>query len=175
MSRSTQVGPRHRGEHGDMPHRDGDKRYPHLRLAHVDQTWQRRGRPAPPSPPPVRGGRGPFGAKVRNRLTELEQEAGATPPAARGIQPHRVFRVPLAPGANSNAVAEKLEAIGLHVVSIEPDRAVVAFRDDQNLSAFRDAMKVYEGGPTGTTPRPRRPYKSTTYDVFEYVEADQMK
>jgi hypothetical protein len=158
-----------------MPHRDGDKRYPHLRLAHVDQTWQRRGRPVPPSPPPARGGRGPFGAKVRNRLTELEQEAGATPPAARGIQPHLVFRVPLAPGANSDAVAEKLDTIGLHVVSIEPDRAVVAFRDDQNLSAFRDAMKVYEAGPKGTNPRTRKPYKSTSYDIFEYVEADQMK
>jgi subtilisin family serine protease len=157
-----------------MPHRDGDRRYPHLRLAHIDQTWQRRGRPVPPSPPPARGGRGPFGAKVRNRLTELEQEAGATPPAAPEIQPHLVFRVPLAPGASSDAVAEKLEAIGLHVVSIEPDRAVVAFHDDQNLSAFRDAMTVYEAGP-GTNPRTRQPYKTTSYDVFEYVEADQMK
>lgn len=158
-----------------MPHRDGDKRYPHLSLAHIDQTWQRRGRPVPPSPPPARGGRGPFGAKVRDRLTELEQEASATPPAARGIHPHLVFRVPLAPGVNSDAVAEKLEDIGLHVVSIEPDRAVVAFRDDQNLSAFRDAMKVYEAGPKGTNPRTLQPYKSTPYDVFEYVEADQMK
>lgn len=158
-----------------MPHRDGDKRYPHLRLAHVDQTWQRRGRPAPPAPPPGRGGRGAFGSKFRKRLTELEQEASATPPAVRGIQPHLVFRVPLAPGANSDSVAQKLEAVGLHVVSIEPDRAVVAFRDDQDLSQFRDAMKVYEGGPKGTNARTRQPIKSTTYDIFEYVEADQMK
>jgi subtilase family protein len=78
-------------------------------------------------------------------------------------------------GVSSDAVAEKLEDIGLHVVSIEPDRAVVAFRDDQNLSAFRDAMKVYEAGPKGTNLRTRQPYKSTPYDIFEYVEADQMK
>ncbi|HET9627449.1 MAG TPA: S8 family peptidase [Kofleriaceae bacterium] len=85
-----------------------------------------------------------------------------------------MFRVPLAQGASSDAVAEKLEAVGLHVVSIEPDRAVVAFRDDQDLSAFRDAMKVYEAGPK-QNPRTRQPYKTTPYDIFEYVEADQMK
>ncbi len=43
------------------------------------------------------------------------------------IQPHLVFRVPLAPDANPDAVAEKLEAVGLHIVSIEPDRAVSRF------------------------------------------------
>lgn len=158
-----------------MAHRDGDKRYPHLRLAHVDQTWQRRGRPVPPSPPPARGGRAAFGATIRNRLTELEEEAGTTPPAARGIQPHLVFRVSLVQGANSESVAQKLEAVGLHVVGIEPDRAIVAFRDDQDLSQFRDAMKVYEAGPKGTNPQTRKPFKSTTFDVFEYVDADQMK
>lgn len=87
-----------------------------------------------------------------------------------------MFRVPLAPQANAESVAEKLETVGLHVVSIEPDRAVVAFRDDQDLSAFRNALKVYEAGPSkAINPQTKQPYKSTTYDVFEYVEADQMK
>lgn len=157
-----------------MPHRDGDKRHPHLRLAHIDQTWERRGRPAPPSPPPSRGGRGTFGPEFRRRLTELEAEAHALPLPARTIQPHLVFRLPLAPQANSEAVAERLESVGLHVVSIEPDRAVVAFRDDQDLSAFRNAIKVYEAGPK-LNPKTRQPYKTTLYDVFEYVEAAQMK
>jgi hypothetical protein len=109
-------------------------------------------------------------------LTELENEARKTTLPARTIEPHLVFRVPLAPQANSESVVEKLEAVGLHVVSIEPDRAVVAFRDDQDLSEFRDALKVYEAGPSkAINPQTKLPYKSTTYDVFEYVEADQMK
>ena len=158
-----------------MPHREGDKRHPHLRLAHVDQTWERRGRPAPPSPPPARGGRSTFGTTFRQRLTEMQTEARAITLPARTIQPHLVFRVPLAPQANSEAVAEKLEAVGLHVVSIEPDRAVVAFRDDQDLSQFQSAIKTYEAGPRkGITPTTQKPYKTTQWDVFEYVEADQM-
>jgi hypothetical protein len=83
--------------------------------------------------------------------------------------------LPLSPKASPDAVVEKLEAVGLHVVSVEPDRAVVAFRDDQDLTGFRDAIKVYEAGPKqDINPKTKKPYKSTTYDVFEYVEADQM-
>lgn len=158
-----------------MPHRDGDSRHPHLRLAHIDQNWERRARPAPPVPPPGRGGRGVFGPKFRQRLTDLETQARVVTMPVRTIQPHLVFRVPLAPKANPEAVAEKLEAVGLHVVSVEPDRAVVAFCDDQDLSKFRDAIKVYEAGPRqGVNPATQKPFKSTTWDVFEYVEADQM-
>jgi hypothetical protein len=108
-------------------------------------------------------------------LTELENEARKVVIPTRTIQPHLVFRVPLAPKASPEAVAEKLDAVGLHVVSIEPDRAVVAFRDDQDLSEFRDAIKQYEAGPKpGLHPKTKKPFKSTTWDVFEYVEADQM-
>lgn len=86
-----------------------------------------------------------------------------------------MFRLPLAPKANPEAVVEKLESVGLQVVSVEPDRAVVAFRDDQDLTGFRDAIEVYEAGPKqGINPTTNKPYKSTTYDVFEYVDADQM-
>ena len=159
-----------------MPHRDGDKRHPHLRLAQIDQTWERRGHPAPPKPPPARGGRGVFGSKFRARLTALETEARAITMPARTIHPHLVFRLPLAPQANADSVAEKLGDVGLHVVSIEPDRAVVAFRDDQDLSEFRKALNVYEAGPSqAVNPSTNQPYKTTKYDVFEYVEADQMR
>lgn len=159
-----------------MPHREGDNRHPHLRLAHVDQTWERRGRQMVPPPPPGRGGRGVFGPKFRQCLTDIEVEARAITPPTRTIQPHLVFRVPLVPQGNPDAVAEKLEAVGLHVVSIEPDRAVVAFRDDQDLSQFQNAIKTYEAGPRrGVNPKTQKPYKTTPYDVFEYVEADQMK
>lgn len=109
------------------------------------------------------------------QLTALEQESRRIS-APEGIQPHLVFRLPLAPKASPEGLTKHLEDAGLQVVSIEPDRAIVAFRDDQNLTAFHEAIKRYEAGPrSGINPTTKEPYKGTALDVFEYVEAAQMR
>ena len=157
-----------------MPHHPDDSRYPHLQLVRRDVNFDRRRRPAPPSPPPDRGGRQHFGGLFVQRLTELEQEVQQRPPLAAGIAPHLVFRIPVVANVSLDGLTSKLEAAGLTIVSIEPDKAVVVFRDDANLSEFKRALRSYQRGPR-IDPATQQPYRSTQWDVFEYIEAPQMR
>jgi hypothetical protein len=82
----------------------------------------------------------------------------------------------LAPDASPESIAEKLESVGLDVVSIEPDRAIVGFRDDQDLSQLRRAIDTYEAGPkSGVNPKTQKPYRTTAWDIVEYIDADKMR
>ena len=159
-----------------MPHHPQDDRYPHLLLVAEVANTERRRRPAPPSPPPGRGGRRSFAEELRHGIDDLEQELTQRPQPPAGIQPHLVFRVPLAQTASPQIVAELMERLGIRVVGIESDKAIVAFRDDANLSEFRHAVAAYERGPQqGINPRTGQPYASTQWDVLEYVEAANMR
>lgn len=159
-----------------MPHDPHDNRYPHLPLVAEDPNPQRRRRSAPPSPPPDRGGRASFAEQLRQSIDDLEQEVTRRPRPPVGIQPHLVFRVPLARSASSQIVAELLERLGIRIVGIESDRAIIAFRDEANLSEFRQAVAAYERGPQeGINPRTGKPYEKTQWDVLEYVEAANMR
>ena len=73
-----------------------------------------------------------------------------------------------------DAVAERLRTAGLTVVSIEPDQAVVVFQDDANLFEFRRALADYMAGPRIVGSTGERA-KSTQWDVFEFIEAGQMR
>lgn len=156
-----------------MPHHPDDQRHPHLPLVRVEENPPRRKRPGFGAPRPNRGERATFGQTLLTKAAEIEAEVRqirATP----GFAAHLVFRVPLAEGAPVEAVAEKLRAAGLIVVSIEPDQAVVVFQDDANLADFRRALTEYIAGPRIVAATGDRA-KSTQWDVFEFIDADQMR
>jgi hypothetical protein len=117
-----------------------------------------------------------FAQTLTNKLTSLQDEVSEATVGSPGIQPHLVFRIPLAKGAVADEIALSLRKVGLIPVSIEPDRAVIAFRVDADLSEFRAAVAQYATGPRkGINPKTKEPYKSTKWDIFEYIEAESMK
>ena len=148
-------------------------RNPHLQLVAEDRSFDRRRRPAPPSPPPPRV-RGQFGPSLSAKLTEIEQAITAAYPVAPHLQPHLIFRIPLAKGAMIDEVSDRLKEVNLIPVSIEPDRAVIAFRDEVNLAEFREAVAAYIKGPR-INPKTGEHFKSTKWDVFEYIDVEQLK
>jgi len=157
-----------------MPHHPDDNRYPHLPLILEQPNPDRRKRPAPPQPPPPRGTRSRFAGDVRDRLDDMEEELAQKPAPPAGLHPHLVFRVPLAGNASPQQIAEMLGKIGITVVSIESDKAIIAFRDDVDLSSFRQAVTDYEQGPR-VNPNTGELYGSTQWDVLEYIETPQMR
>jgi hypothetical protein len=154
-----------------VPHHPEDERHPHLPLVRVEENPPRRKRPGFGAPRPARGERTAFGEALLNKVDEIETEARRIP-AVEGFAPHLVFRVPLAEKAPVDMVADKLRNAGLTVVSIEPDQAVVVFQDDANLREFRQALEQYMAGPRVIAGEQA---KSTQWDVFEFIEADQMR
>ncbi|MFN3651646.1 MAG: S8 family peptidase [Armatimonadota bacterium] len=73
-------------------------------------------------------------------------------------------------------MADALRNVGAIIVSHEPDRAVIAFYEDADLSAFHEALQQYSAGPrSGINPQTQKPYESTKWDVFGYIQADQMR
>jgi hypothetical protein len=157
-----------------MPHHPEDDRYLHLPLIREEPNPERRKRQGFPQDMPDRGGRGAHGPALRNRVDQLERETRNRPQLAPGVQPHLVFRVPLAASTSSTDLLELLEEIGITVVGIEPDGAIIAFRDDANLAGFRQALAEYIRGPR-INPKTGRPFASTKWDIFELIEAGQMQ
>lgn len=160
-----------------MPHHPDDDRHVHLQLIREEPTPPRRKSQGfqPPSAP-NRGGRAKFASELRDRIDDFETEIAARPPSPAGIQPHLVFRVPLSPTASTQSIAEFVEKLGISVVSIEADNAIIAFRDDANLAEFRAAVQAYEQGPqSGINPRTGQPYSMTKWDVLEHIEAAEMR
>ncbi|MFO1065388.1 MAG: S8 family peptidase [Pirellulales bacterium] len=157
-----------------MPHDPRDQRYQHLTLVREQINLERRKKSAPPTPPPHRDGRSQFANDLRGKLNEIEEDLQAKPAPPFGIQPHLVFRVPLASNVSPLQISEMLSQLDIAVVSIEPDNAIIAFKDDLDLRGFRNAVDIYERGPTINT-KTQEPYKSTRYDILEYIESNEMR
>ena len=157
-----------------MPHHPEDERYLHLSLIREEPNPPRRKAQGFPQDMPARGGRGQHGPALRGRVDELERETRARPQPAPGVQPHLVFRVPLAPGASPTELSERLQELGIAIVGIEPDGAIIAFRDAPDLTAFRQALDEYTRGPR-VNQQTGDPYASTKWDVFELIEAARMR
>lgn len=160
-----------------MPHHPDDDRYVHLPLIREEPTPPtRKPQGFQPPPAPNRGGRAKFAGELRDRIDDFETEIAARHPSPAGIQLHLVFRVPLSPTASTQSIAEFIEKLGISVVSIENDKAIIAFRNDGDLSQFRQAVSAYEQGPqAGINPQTGQPYASTQWDVFEHIEAAEMR
>ena len=115
-----------------------------------------------------------FGPVLQKKVDPLEQQARGRARPLAGIQPHLVFRVPIAAGTSPATLIEALQELGISVVGIEHDGAIIAFNADMNLDAFRRALDAYTKGPrinrtTGL------PFASTKWDVFQLIEADQLR
>ena len=159
-----------------MPHHPDDDRYLHLALIREEPNPERRKRQGFPQDMPNRGGRGTYGPMLRKQVEELERQARARPQPIPGVQPHLVFRVPVAAGVSSSDLVELLQQVGITIVGVERDGAVIAFRHDTDLAAFRTALDEYTQGPrAGINPQTGRPYASTRWDIFELIEAEQMR
>lgn len=159
-----------------MPLHPNDERYFHLPLVREDPNPQRRKQTPPGSGLLAPDRRREQGKALGDRIDQIEAEVRSRPSPVAGVQPHLVFKVPLAPKASPVALADKLAGLGVAVVSIEPDGAVIAFRDDTDLSEFRRAAEQYQQGPrAGVNPRTEKPYSTTAADVLDTVQADQMR
>lgn len=157
-----------------MPRHPDDNQHPHLRFEREDVSPERRKKPGFSGPRPGRGGRATFASRIEQATSRLLEEQKRKPRIA-GIKPHLVFRVPLVPNANAKEVGDLFEKAGFTIVSIEPKQAVIAFKDDEDLSKFRASIRTYERGPRpGINPKTDKPYTSTAADVLEFVEPEQM-
>ncbi len=158
-----------------MPRHPDDNQHSHLEFKREDVSPERRKKPGFSGPRPDRGARIMFAARIEqatSRLLEVHQRK----PRIAGIKPHLVFRVPLAQNANAKEVGDLLEKAGFTIVSVEPKQAVIAFKDDDDLSKFRAAIRTYERGPKpGINPKTDTPYSSTTADVLEFIEPEHMR
>lgn len=157
-----------------MPHRPDDPRYPHLEFSREAPSADRRKRRGFGQAPPDRGGREHYGAQLLAATERVAAEQAQKRPPPAGITPHLVFRVPLAQKAPIDTVSDLLRQSGLIVVSVESDRAVVAFRDDADLVAFQDAIQQYRAGPR-VNPQTGLQAASSRYDLLAFLEADAMR
>jgi len=153
-----------------------EQSHPHLPLLRENRTAERKKRPYA-SPRPDRGGRGVFAPQLTGAAARIIEERQAKPELPAGIQPHLVFRVPLAEGGSVDQLIDSLRnQAGLEVVSVEPDGAIIAFRDDLDLQEFQSAVNTYKNGPReGINPRTKKPYATTTADFLEYIVPEQMR
>jgi hypothetical protein len=154
-----------------------DQSHPHLLLVREDKSAERKKRKGFPGHPPNIGERNIFASQLENAADRIINEQQKRKQLLPGIQPHLVFRVPFAEGANIDQLVESLQKhTGLDIVSVEPDRAVIAFRDDIDLEDFRNACKIYSQGPKeGINPRTQKPFSSTSADFLEFIQPDQIR
>ena len=152
-----------------MPAAEQPSRHPHLRLVVENRSGDRRTHPAPPTPPPLRA-RETFAPAVSQSVARALATVSA-PQGVAGFNPNLVLRIPLAKGTPVDTFADRLREVNIVTVSIEPSRAIVAFREGTDLTEFQAAMAAYAAGPrTGINRSTGEPYKSTKWDVFEYMD-----
>ncbi|MFP5205891.1 MAG: S8 family peptidase [Acidobacteriota bacterium] len=71
-------------------------------------------------------------------------------------------------------ISARLREVNIFPVSIEPDRAVIGFRDEVDLNDFKAAVGDYIRGPR-INPKTGEHFKSTKWDVFEYIDPEGLK
>lgn len=157
-----------------MPHHpDDQRRYPHQLFQREDIAALRRKQGG--GSKVVVGNRDETARKLLEATNRIVQEQQQKLPPPPGINPHLVFRVPLAPKAYVDDIIKLFGRANITVVSVESDRAVIAFRDDNNLTEFQNAIQTYQRGPRpGINPQTGQPYSGTAYDIFSLIDADNM-
>lgn len=149
--------------------------HPHLELIVEGKSSERRKRPGFSGSPPDSDRRKEFTPKLNEAANRLETQFAEKAALKPGIQPHLVFRVPIRKN-QEQSIVKHLNEVGMTVVSIEPDRACVAFQDEADLTKFRKSIAGYAKGPReGVNPNTGKPYSSTSFDVLDVIVADQMR
>lgn len=155
-----------------MPYRPDEPRYPHLELVREQVDLERRRRPGFGGPRPDRGGRSTFGQQLGRAAERIEDEQRQKPPPLRGVNPRLVFRIPFVSKPDYERLAGLFDRAGMSVVSVEADGAIVVFRHDRSLEAFRAQIEAYRAGP-----QPRRDGQApatSQYDILEFIDPDGM-
>lgn len=154
-----------------MPHHSEDRRYPHLKVERVSEPLERR-RAGGRAPAPNRGGREVFGPRLERAVTAIQTQVPRASRAGAAFNPHLVFKIPYVEGTPLAELSALLSEAGIVVVSMEPSRAIIGFKDDGDLSRFMQTVRAYQTlQPDARTGRLRT---TTDQDVLEYIEADEM-
>ena len=145
------------------------ERLPHLPIEQTSKSPERKKKENKHHPPsPQSGDRGLVAKEFEVAIERLETEAKVkTKKLPQGIDPHLVFKMPVFEGANLNQLEEKLERVGLSVVSVDADKEViVVFRSETDLSDFRQSIETYK--------QPKANSKTTVFDIFEWVKPQEL-
>lgn len=148
---------------------------PHIIVRREELQAGRRPGGGGPRERPVHTSRATFADQLETAGAEILAEA-ATRRIDDGINPHLVFRIPIADSKGAEEVREFIESeTSVVVVGVEADGAIVAFKDNVELDDFYAMVSGYRAGPkAGINPQTGEPYKSTKFDVLDFLLPDQM-
>lgn len=153
-----------------MPHHPQDRRYPHLRVERASEPLERR-RSGGRAPPPARD-RTMHGRRMETIVTSIQSSAPLQNPAGAQFDPHLVFRLPTEPGTPIDDLTRFLENAGIVVVSVEPDKTLIAFKQDADLTAFRDQVRGYQQLQASRTTGELR--RTTDQEILAFVDIERM-
>jgi hypothetical protein len=72
------------------------------------------------------------------------------------------------PSTSPSSIIDRLQQAGIIVVGIDPDGAIIGFRDDASLAALLRGVETFIDGPVNQA-------RSTVWDILEGINADQMR
>lgn len=157
-----------------MPYNSNEPKYIHLPLPQGNGSLERRKRSFFGINPPDRGGRTKFATELTSQISIIESQTQTKVIPSPGIKPHLVFRIAYAAGTPLESLVKNLSKLGLSIVSYEQNKAIVAFREETDLDAFKQAIQVYEQGPKINS-QTGKPHKSTKWDIFQFIDPEQMQ
>lgn len=151
--------------------------YPHILVRREQLQAARRPGHGGPRERPHHDSRSSFADELQSAADAVVAAATSRTVVSTAINPHLVFRIPVADSAASEEVSAFLEKhTTAVVVGVEADGAIVAFKDDVELDDFNNLVGGYRAGPKhGVNPNTGQPYKTTTYDVLDYLMPDAMR
>lgn len=71
-------------------------------------------------------------------------------PKAKGIKPELILKV----SYENKIPAEELKRCGFEVIGEDPNKALILFSSDEELSEFRSRLKQYQAGPQNKSENP---------------------
>jgi hypothetical protein len=150
--------------------------YPHILVRREQLQAARRAGHGGPRERPHHDSRASFASDLQSAADEVLAAATSRMVVSSAINPHLVFRIPVADAAASEEVSAFLEKhTTAVVVGVEADGAIVAFKDEVDLDDFNGLVSGYRAGPKqGVNPQTGEPYKTTTFDVLDYIVPSAM-
>lgn len=149
---------------------------PHIILGREELQAGRRAGGGGPRERPVHASRAAFADKLETAGAAILDEA-VSRRVDDGINPHLVFRIPIADSKGAEEVREFIESeTSVVVVGVEADGAIVAFKDSVEMDDFYAMVAGYRSGPkTGINPKTQEAYKYSKFDVLDLLLPDEMQ
>src|SRR5207302_250274 len=124
-----------------------------LELPPYSAPLERRKRPGPPKrpkPDDIASHGQRLAGEAQALATDLVERREEAPPF---IDPKLVFKLDLEPGGRLGE--SELSALGLRLLALEGNQAIVVFPDDAQLHKLQEHVSAYAAGPTD---RPKYAY-----------------